>query len=100
MQSAPDLTEDTDVYCYLANIYRYALLKYSDNRENLGLNVFDYRLDQNFLLSESQYEPNNMYHQTFEGFQNMSFLGVPLFISKNHFYSCPENWTKLVHIST
>ncbi len=66
----------------------------------MGFGIIDFRLDKNFLLSEGQCPANSIYHQTFEGFQNMSFLGVPLFISKNHFYSCPDNWTKLVQMST
>jgi hypothetical protein len=39
-----------------------------------------------------------MYYQGYGGFINMTFLGVPLFISKSNFYSCPQNWTDLLEV--
>lgn len=50
------------------------------------------------LESAKEYPPNDIFYQELHGFINMSFTGVPLFISKNHFLDADPAWENMVDI--
>ena len=73
-------------------------MDFDGHDEMFGLDLLTFRPAKSFLGSEGQIPFNKNFYQKFEGFQNLTFLGVPLHISKNNFYSCPSNWSQLVKV--
>lgn len=50
------------------------------------------------LASSEEYPPNENFYQSFRGFMNLSFLGLPLFASKNHLLGTESKWADLIEV--
>lgn len=51
-----------------------------------------YQIGKNVLASEEEYPPNKNFYQGYSGFLNLSFLGPPVFMSKNHMRGADDFW--------
>jgi hypothetical protein len=49
-------------------------------------------LSKTFLDSAEEYPPNANFYQNIKGTINMSFLGLPVLTSKNHFRGADPIW--------
>lgn len=64
--------------------------------DRFGFRALRYLISDRMLASSTEYPPNDNFYQGQRGFMNLSFLGLPLFASKNHFLGAEEKWANLV----
>jgi len=50
------------------------------------------------MASQHDYPPNYNFYQEYTGLMNLSFLGLPLFASKNHFLGTDQYWLDKVEM--
>ena len=93
-QNKPNFNRDTDnVSVYLTDITRSGNLSYTRTTDMFGMDVYDVRLSPDMLGAQGDFPTNEKFYQLYGGFLNLSYQGAPLFISKNHFYDAPSNWS-------
>lgn len=98
MQNLPMSTPEDNQYIYIDTLYRIAQMNYTNSEEKFGFDLLRYQLSNNTMASEKDFPPNHDYYQSFKGLMNLSFLGLPLFASKNHFLDTDEKWLERVEM--
>lgn len=73
-------------------------LKFDKYVDKFGFKAIRYLISDKMLASSEEYPPNDNFYQGIRGFMNLSFLGLPLFASKNHFLGASEEWANLVEV--
>ena len=96
VQNKPLSTKQDIQYIYVDNLYRIGSLAYEDTIEMYGFELYRYRIADEFLASEDRYPANSIYYQKFEGMTNLSFMGPPVFASRNHFLKADDKWGQMV----
>lgn len=96
IQEKPLSTPDDNQYIYIDSLYRVGELAFNKEVERFGFRALRYTIADRMLASSSDYPPNKNYNQGIRGFMNLSFLGLPLFASKNHFLGAEQAWADLV----
>jgi hypothetical protein len=83
-------------YAYIDSLYRVGELTYNRTLQRYGFDVYRYTISDRMLASTEEYPPNANFYQSFSGLMNLSFMGLPVFASKNHFLDAKDNWAELV----
>lgn len=101
-RSYPGLKEDPDannISIYIPAVYRIGLARYNTTIQKYGLDVLDTRISPDVFMNEHDNPANKRYYMGYSCFLNITPISfAPFFVSKNHFYDCPKNWSQLVDI--
>jgi hypothetical protein len=63
------------------------------------MDVYVARVDPSLYMNQYDNPENAKYYMEYSCFLNISSInGAPLFVSKNHFYECPSNWSNFVSV--
>jgi hypothetical protein len=98
VQNLPMSTPEDNQYIYIDTIYRIAEMNFSNEQSKYGFDLLRYNLSNNSLASQNDYPPNYNFYQQFKGLMNLSFLGLPLFASQNHFLGTDSFWLDRIEI--
>jgi len=98
VQNLPMSTTEDKQYIYVDTLYRVAEMQFQEETSKYGFDLFKYRISDNTLASSEEYPPNENYYQKYKGLLNISFLGLPMFASKNHWYGADDYWMQQVDI--
>lgn len=91
--------EQNDYRIFIPAIYRIGKAKYNTTFRMYDLDVYDMRIAPETLASSREFPANKKYYMGFTGFINITTISfAPFFVSKNHFYDCPKNWSTLIDI--
>lgn len=96
VQFKPLSTPDDRQYVYIDNLYRVGELTYNQTVTHFDFDALRYTISYETLASSEEYPPNVNYNQFISGFMNLSFLGPPLFASKNHFLGTGQKWANKI----
>lgn len=96
IQEKPLSTSADEQYIYIDSLYRVGELAFDREVERFGFRALRYKIADRMLAASSDYPPNANFNQGIRGFMNLSFLGLPLFASKNHFLGAEPHWADLV----
>ena len=81
---------------YIDSLYRVGELTYNQTVTHFDFDALRYTISYETLASSEEYHPNANYNQFISGFMNLSFLGPPLFASKNHFLGTGQKWANKI----
>lgn len=96
IQEKPLSTSADNQYIYIDSLYRIGELAFDREVDRFGFRALRYKIADRMLASSKDYPPNENFNQEIRGFMNLSFLGLPLFASKNHFLGAEQYWADLV----
>jgi hypothetical protein len=98
VQEKPMSTSSDRQYVFIDSLFRVGELNYNKTVKRFGFDALRYTISPNMLASSADYPPNANFYQSIRGFMNLSFMGLPLFASKNHFLGAEDKWRELVEL--
>jgi hypothetical protein len=96
IQEKPLSNPNDNQYIYIDSLYRIGELAFDKYVDRYGFEAMRYVIADRMIASSQEYPPNENYYQGIKGFMNLSFMGLPLFASKNHFLGSEEKWENLI----
>jgi hypothetical protein len=91
-------TPSDNQYIYIDSLYRVGEVTYVETVKKFGFDALRYNISTRMLASSQDCPDNANFYQGFTGLMNLSFMGLPLFASKNHLLGTDPKWNALLEV--